>query len=50
MNYLAHLRPVVFNRGFAKPNGFRERQSGVPPVASKNIKLTAEIVEKHCNG
>jgi len=24
------------------------RHTGVPPVASENIKLTAEIAEKHC--
>jgi len=36
-----------FQPGFRDTQRFRERQPGIPPVASESVKITTQIVEKH---
>jgi len=43
------LSPVVFRRVSSEPKcSVSTSHAGVPPVASENIKITAEIAEKRC--
>lgn len=39
---------IGYQPGFRRTQWFRERQTGLPPMASKSIEMTAEIVENNC--